>query len=274
MRRLALGLAVVALLLAFLALRFPYDRVLPPLLAAARSATGANVVIGELGVGFGGGGPELVASAVSLAWPGSLPLAFDEVRLRPAWSPAWLTGRPLWHVAAEGESGAFSGVLGRDRLEGTWSEVDTERIPWTLLGALQPMHGRVSGSADLRASEGAWLGSARIVGREGSIDLPGLPVAIPYEALDAALDLGAEQITLASADLRGPMVSARASGTATAAGPELASWPLDLDVQIESIDPALRGYLGPLGIPVGRDGRASLRVTGSLAAPYLGGPAR
>jgi hypothetical protein len=49
------------------------------------------------------------------------------------------------------------------------------------------------------------------------------------------------------------------------------AWPIDLSVEIESVDPALRGYLGPLGIPEDGQGRARLRITGSLAAPYLAG---
>jgi hypothetical protein len=42
-------------------------------------------------------------------------------------------------------------------------------------------------------------------------------------------------------------------------------------VEIEKVDPALIGYLGPLGIPVDGDGKAKVRVTGTLAAPYLSG---
>jgi hypothetical protein len=67
------------------------------------------------------------------------------------------------------------------------------------------------------------------------------------------------------------MVSARFAGTATATADAFSSWPLDLEVEIEAVDPALRGYLAPLGIPVDPQGRASLQVTGSLSAPFLSG---
>jgi type II secretion system protein N len=260
---------VLGLVLVFLAVRFPYERLLPAALAAARAATGAEVVASDLGLGLGLGGPHLRARDVRARWPGAQELAFDTVRLRPAWSPSWLAGRPAWHVAAEGAAGAWQGTLGIDRLAGAWRDVESDALPWILLGSLAPLHGRVSGELDLARSDGAWRGSARLSGADGSVDLPGLPVAIPFVALEAALAVAPEQVTLASGRLEGPLVTARAGGTLAAAGGAFATWPIDLQVEIESIDPALRGYLGPLGIPVAADGRAQVRIGGTLAAPFL-----
>jgi hypothetical protein len=101
-----------------------------------------------------------------------------------------------------------------------------------------------------------------------------LPVAIPYVALEAELDVAPELITLSAGRIEGPLVTASIGGTASAGPGSFSAWPLDLAVEIEQVDPALRGYLGPLGIPVDSDGRAQVRVTGTLAAPYLSGLGR
>jgi len=273
MRRGALVVAIAVLLLVFLAARFPYGRLLPPLLSAARAATGAEIEVAELGLGLGFAGPRVVASGVRVRWPGAPELILDAVRVRPAWSLAWLAGTPVWHVDAEGAPGAWNGVIAADRVAGAWSEVDTDALPWELLGSMAPLHGRLSGEVALSRSNGAWEGSALLTGNEGSVDLPGLPVAIPFVALAAELEVAPALVTLAAGRIEGPLVTANVGGTASAAEGALAAWPLDLQVEIEQVDPALRGYLGPLGIQVDGEGRANLRVTGTLAAPYLTGAA-
>jgi type II secretion system protein N len=270
------GLAIAAaalLLLVFAAARFPYARLLPPLLDSARAATGAEIDVADLGLGLGLAGPHVVASGVRVRWPAAPELSFDAVRVRPAWSFAWLSGTPLWHVDASGAPGSFRGSVAPGRVAGEWREVDTAALPWALLGALAPLQGRVSGEVDLAQSEGAWQGTAEITGSGGSVDLPGLPVAIPFVALAAHLEVSPALVTLSSGRIEGPLVTANVGGTATAAGGAFSAWPLDLAVEIESVDPALRGYLGPLGIPVEGNGRAKVRVTGTLAAPYLTGVA-
>jgi type II secretion system protein N len=260
------------LLLVFAAARFPYARLLPPVLDAARAATGAEIEVAELGLGLGLAGPHVVANGVRVHWPAAPELRFEAVRVRPAWSFSWLSGTPLWHVDAAGAPGAFSGEVSPGRVAGEWTEVDTTALPWVLLGALAPLSGRVSGEVDLAHTDGAWQGTAELAGREGSVDLPGLPVAIPFEAIEARLEVSPALLRLASGRIEGPLVTANVGGTATPEnGGSFSAWPLDLEVDIESVDPALRGYLAPLGIPVEGGGRAKVRVTGTLAAPYLSG---
>jgi len=183
-------LAAAALLGVLIAARFPYQRLLGPLLAGASAATGAQIEVGEVGLSLGWSGPRLVARDLRLSWPGAAALSLAAVRVRPAWSPAWLSGVPLWHVEATGDPGTFRGVVASDRVAGQWSAIDVDALPWILLGSTPPLHGRVSGEADLARQDGAWRGSAKLQGAGGSVDLPGLPVAIPFEALEAHLDLG------------------------------------------------------------------------------------
>jgi hypothetical protein len=272
MRRGALIAGVALLLLVFLAARFPYRRLLPPLLAAASGATGAEIHVMDLGLGLGLGGPHVVAHDVRLRWPAAPEIQLSAVRVRPAWSLAWLGGQPVWHVAAEGPPGAFDGVVAADRIDGAWQELDPDALPWVLFGTTAPLLGRLSGEVALARGDHAWQGSARVVGGEGSVDLPGRPVAIPFVAVQAELGVAPDRITLASGRIEGPLVTATVAGSASPSGGGFAAWPLDLDVLIESVDPALRGYLGPLGIPVDGQGQAQVRVTGTLAAPYLAPP--
>lgn len=270
-RSAALVWAALLLVALLVVARFPYRRLLPPLLEAASAATGAAIGVGDIGLGLGLAGPRLEAEQLSLAWPGGRVLHLATLHVRPAWSLDWLSGSPRWHVEASGEAGDWAGVVAPDRLSGEWSEVDMDALPWVLLGSAAPLHGRVSGELDLARANGAWHGSARLVGSGGSVDLPGLPVAIPYEALHAELALTPEAVALSAGRIEGPLVTASVAGTARAEGASYASWPLALDVEIEQVDPALRSYLSPLGIPVGPDGRARLAVSGSLGAPYLSG---
>jgi type II secretion system protein N len=270
-RRIFAAAGIGVLLLVFLVARFPWQRLLPPLLEVAHAATGAEVRVDALRVGFGATGPRLVARGVSLRWPGNQPLALDAVALRPAWSLGWLRGRPLWHVEASGPPGAWAGAVAPDRVAGRLDEVDVGALPWALLGSSAPLQGRMSGTVDLTRTDGAWQGSAQLSGAPGSVDLGGLPVAIPYEELVARVDVAPDRVSLPEARLVGPLVTASFTGSASAAGASFASWPIDLQVQIERIDPALGGYLGPLGIPLDRQGQARVHVTGSLAAPFLSG---
>lgn len=265
--------AALLLLGVLIAARFPYQRLLPPLLSAARAATGAQIEVGELGLSLGWSGPGLVARDLRLSWPGAESLELAAVRVRPAWSLAWLSGTPLWHVDATGDAGTFQGLVAAGRVDGRWDAVDMDALPWALLQSTPPLHGRLSGAANLVREQGVWLGSAELRGDGGSVDLPGLPVAIPFEALEAKLEVLPEQITLSKGHIRGPLVTASVAGTASASGDAFSSWPLALEVEIEALDPKLSEYLPPLGIPVS-DGRAEVRVTGSLGAPYIGTPVR
>jgi hypothetical protein len=181
--------SALALLVALIAARFPYERLLPPLLAAAGAATGAQIEVGEVGLSLGWSGPRMKAQDLRLSWPSTGALSLAAVHVRPAWSLAWLTGAPLWHVEASGDPGAWKGVVASDRIAGEWSAVDMDALPWVLLGSGTPLHGRISGELDLVRKHRVWLGSAKLRGEGGSVDLPGLPVAIPFEALQADLDV-------------------------------------------------------------------------------------
>ncbi len=269
--RLLLGLGIAGLFTVFVVARFPYERLRPVAQEAASAALGARVEIARLGLGLGWGGPEATAHELRVEWPGSAPLRLERVGVRPAWALAWLRGQPRWHIAATGAPGRFGGQVAPDRIEGEFRDVDVAALPWATFGSTPPLVGRVSGRLDLSLSQedGRWDGFADVVGENGSVDFAGLPVAIPYQSLAARVELAPQQLALSAARLAGPLITARFAGAATPGSGAPASWPLELQVDIEDVDPALRSHLAPLGIRLDREGHASLRVTGTLAAPVV-----
>jgi len=269
-----LGLAIGGVLLVFVIARFPFDRLAPAAAAAAAQALGAEVTIAGLGVGLGRGGPEAVLERVLLRWPGDPPLQLDHLGVRPAWSLAWLEGQPRWRLASQGAVGVFQGELGHDRLDAELHEFDIAALPWGRIGGAPPIHGRLSGRLDLELGDSGWVGTAALTGGEGSVDHPALPVAIPYERLDLQVVLDPEAVALPAARLEGPLVTATFAGRAVASAPDPARWPLTLHVEIERVDPALRSYLGPLGIRLDPKGHGTLEVTGTLSAPIVTQPGR
>jgi type II secretion system protein N len=268
-RPLLVAFGIAVLFVGFVVARFPYERLLPAAEAAASNALGARVEIGRLGIGLGWGGPEAVGEALHLRWPGGDALRIERVGARPAWTLAWLGGRPRWYVTAAGPPGRFAGEVAPDRVDGAFEEVEVTALPWATFGGTPPLRGRLSGAADLTHEDGAWQGFADVTGENGTIDYAGLPVAIPYEHLAARIELSPGELALPAARLEGPLVTARFSGAATPGPGEPARWPLELRVEVERVDPALRSYLAPLGIRLDRQGQASLRVSGTLAAPIV-----
>lgn len=107
-------------------------------------------------------------------------------------------------------------------------------------------------------------GEVQITGRDGSLQPPGSPLAIPYESLASALrldELGTLHVD--SFSLQGPMVSATAQGEVAAgfAGP--ATGAISIDAEIAHFDPALQPALAAYGIALDASGAGRVQVTGT-----------
>jgi type II secretion system protein N len=270
------GLPLAALLLIgfFVFLGFPWERVREAVERAASGASGARVAFAELSPGLSLGGPVLVARGVSIdARAGSAAWKLDEVRLRPAWSLAWLRGHPAVSADVRAPEGRLAGVfrIGPEPgFDGRVEDVALARLP---LGDAVPelaLDGLASADVDLRAGGGAGPeGHVKLEVRDGSIALPGMPMALPFESLDADVELGGELLArLSDVSFQGPMLALVGSGTIGAAA-SAADAPLDLQIQIEAREPAARPVLESLGIRLGRDGKGSARIGGSLGAPQV-----
>jgi hypothetical protein len=104
---------------------------------------------------------------------------------------------------------------------------------------------------------------------DGSIGLPGLPLALPFQTLDAVAHLGGEaRLRLEYVALGGPMLSANGEAL-LASAPVFAAAPLTATLHIEVHEAGVRPTLRNLGIRLDAEGRADVRLGGTLAAPTV-----
>jgi type II secretion system protein N len=265
----AAGLGALALLvvLGVAVAFFPFDRLAPMLAARLERETGAETHIESLAVRFGLRGPELSARGVTLRWASGEALALDALALRAARPSAWLRGVPTAHVALEAPFGAFAGELSQRTLRGAFARFDFAQLPPAWFGeGGAPLAGAVDARVDFARSSAPWSGTISVEGGDGSLALPGAPVAIPYERLDASARLDdAGTLHLDSLELAGPMLVARARGTVAGGPLGPASGAIAIDADIERIDPALLPALAQYGIALDVNGAGQISVTGTAA---------
>ncbi|HEY8119898.1 MAG TPA: hypothetical protein VII78_01165 [Myxococcota bacterium] len=267
--RLLGALARVALLLLLVLLAavafFPFERIAPALGARIERETRVATTIGGLGAHWTWRGPELEATGIALRWPTGETLALDDVRVRAARPSAWLRGVPCAHVTAHATFGSFSGVISREVFRGDFERFDFAQLPAAWFGeGGSPLAGAVDAQVDLERVAQQWSGGVTVAGDEGSLALPGAPVAIPYEKLSAAARLDeVGTLHLDSLALAGPMVAARAKGRIVAgyAGP--ATGAIAIQAEIERMDPALLPALSEYGVVLDPDGAGRLTISGT-----------
>ena len=278
LRALGFALLALALVLAVSVALFPFERLAPALSAQLSRQTGVDVQLGELEAGFGARGPSLAARDVALRWPTGAQLRLDSLRVRPVRPLAWLRGAPTAHVSLAAAFGSFDGEVSRERVAGEFTRFDLALLPQAWFGeAGAPLAGALDAQLDLAladaASEGgsaAWAGTLRLAGGEGSLALPGSPLAIPYERLDVDARLVEDgTIHLDALGLAGPMLVARASGAIAGSPAGPGSGEVAIDAQLERTDPLLLPAFAQYGIALDANGAGRVRVTGSAGAIQL-----
>src|SRR5262245_35605761 len=187
-----IGLGCVALTAGFVLWRLPYDRAAAPLAAALGRATALEIEIEALAPRLSWLGPGLEARGVRAAAPNGVALRIEALRLRPAWSLAWLRLRPVLWLAADlaGGRGAGELALSPASVSGLVTGADLAALP---LGALWPgaaLRGRLDATLALRAEPHGAAGAIALDARDGSAALPTLPVPLPFDTLTARLELG------------------------------------------------------------------------------------
>ena len=270
--RIGVPLAFVLLTGFFVLLGFPYDAARDALALRLSRATGARVSIAELGAGLSRAGPVLVARGASATLPDGSVWSLESARLRPAWSLAWLRGSPALAVDLVSPDGRLRGTaFGGDEpgFAGRAEDVLLSRLP---LGALMPdlaLDGRAAADIDLRHSEDGPRGRLELRAAEGSLAVPGLPVALPYATLESRLELGGEQrLRVERLSLDGPMLAAEVEGS-VGASPALASAPLDLRVRVEVREAGVRGMVQDWGVRLDREGKGEAHIAGSVGDPEV-----
>lgn len=272
LQRIGIPIGAALLTLVFVALGFPYDRLRDLAASAAGRALGTQVRIGALGPTLTSFGPGLRLTAVEVVLSGGRRVALESVRIRPAWSLGWLRGSPAFFVdvvAAEGHAVGTVSLGGQPGFDGTLADVDLAALALGDVLAGISLDGVASGDVDLHHTAAGPRGRVDLTASGGSVALPGLPMALPFETLsakaratDAAIAEGLE------IDLRGPMLTAQVTGT-IAQSALVANASLDLQAAVTVVDPSLRPMLGATGLRLAQDGSARMRVSGTVARPLV-----
>jgi len=265
------SLACVALTLCFLALGFPYDQLAERLASELESGTGLRVRYASVDPYVSLRGPGLEARDAVLEAPQAAPLAFERMRLRPAWSLAWLRLTPAFHLDGTGPAGSLAGVVtlgSRAGFEGDLAGVDLNQLPVRALWPGATLSGTLDARVAVHRGNPLPEGEIELAAREGNLAAPGLGLAIPFDELTGKLDLGdGAYVRVRSLRSSSPLFSADADGE-IAAAPSFAEAPLDLRVQIQA-DPRFGPLLRRLGLGSAEDGRTNLRLQGTASAPQV-----
>ncbi len=250
---------------------FPYDRLGEFIEAKARRETPILLVIRSIEPSLALGGPGLKAQGVRAWGPGDMELVFDTVRLHPAWSLSWFRGAPAIHTHLAGPFGEAEGTVtlnGSGAWVGRLRQIDLAALP---LGEVWPgaaLEGSADASIDLRLGESGPEGTITFEARDGSVMIPGIPVAVPFDQLIGDLVLGGQAIaTVNSLELLGPLLGGELTGTVGHAR-RLESAPLSLRIVLRT-ESASTYLLESAGMRVSRDGSTRVRITGTIADPRV-----
>lgn len=243
---------------------FPFERLAPVVVARIERETRARASLDRLSLGFSWRGPHATFEGLALLWPDGSALALDTLRVAPALSLAWLRGAPAARITSAAAFGAFDGVASLAHISGELRGLNLAKLPAAWLGGSAPIEGTLDAQVDATHVAEQWGGEAKFSSANGVFALPGMPVEIPYESLRGRARLDAVgNLSLDSVSLRGPLVSAVASGSVAAgyAGP--ATGALDLTIDVERIDPALAPMLAEYGLPLSASGAGRIHVGGT-----------
>lgn len=267
-----LTLACLALIAVFTLMQFPWDRFRPWLVSEITRASGADVELGELHLGFSLRGPVADLMGLQMSWPGQPVILLDMARVGPAFSTTWFQGEPALAIDVSIAGGTIDGTvwpLGALAFDGSFDEIDTTALPLPAGFDPPPVDGVVSGEADLAQVAGRWAGEFEVTGANGSVAMPGVALAIPFDDLLVAATLGEDgSITILEARLDGPMASFDAEGSVGASA-RLELAPLDLRVQLRGVQPALAQPLRSQGIRLDGAGTAQVTVQGTPSQPLI-----
>jgi type II secretion system protein N len=216
-------------------------------------------------------GPGLAAQDLRVRRSDGNVLRIDHLRVRPAWSLAWLMARPALYLELDTPQGQVAGVAvlrGPQRFTGELREVDLDELlgPGALAGAR--FEGRASFDVDVALEDQGLSGPVRITARDGSLSHPQLPMAVPYEELHGELALGGDSyLEINSFELKSPLGTGTLTGKVGRA-PDPRQAPLDLELAVQ-VAQNIRSSLATQGVRVGRDGQLHYKISGTASAPVI-----
>ena len=272
LQRIGIPVGAVLLTLFFVAAGFPYDRVRDLVAAKAGQALRAQVRMASLGPSFSLLGPGVHVTGLDATLADGQRITLEQATLRPAWSTSWLRGRPALHVDLQGVQGRAVGTLtlgSEPGFDGDLVGVDLSKLPLESALSGLSLDGIASGEIDVKRTEAGPRGRFDLQAKGGSVALPGVPVALPFETLEAKAKLTDQFLAEGVAvELTGPMLTAQISGNVGQAPLPMAA-PLDLQLRVKVVDPSLQPMLAGTGLRFGPDGSADMKLTGTAGRPLL-----
>ncbi len=266
-----IALAGAALIAGFIVAGFPYDRLGEYIEAQVQRATGVALAIGTLEPSLGFAGLGLRANDLTLSWPEGERLALDTARLRPAWSLSWLRGVPAIRAQLAGPLGEADGTLtfnGFGAWNGDFYDLDLAGLPIKSVWPDAALEGSAKAFVDLRMGDAGLDGRVKFEAHDGTVVLPTLPMALPYDGLSGDIEFGGDVLaTVNFLDLAGPLLSAEVTGTVGHA-PVVANAPLSLRVVVRA-QPGVRPLLESVGLRVKSDGSARITISGTTSNPVV-----
>ncbi|MEN8183581.1 MAG: type II secretion system protein GspN [Myxococcota bacterium] len=263
-----LALGLIAL---FVGILFPYGRYGSSLARGLGSQLGADVQVGEMGPALSWGGPVLRASEVVVRLGDGRRLDVAELRVRPALSASWLRLDPALRVWAESSAGVVNGTLWlgeSSAFQGRVADLDLETLGAESLAEGLALRGRADLEIDLQTASEGLLGRISLDARDGSLAFPPYGLPVPFTEARARIELDpASGVRIESFEVEDPGLSFTAQGT-LGNRPSLEHGRLDVEGQVEVRNPGLRAVLAG-GLPLDGQGRAPLRLQGTLARPLL-----
>ncbi|MFO0687708.1 MAG: type II secretion system protein GspN [Myxococcota bacterium] len=269
----------IALVLVFVAILFPWQAVARRLAFEIGAASGARVTLEDLAPAWTARGPVLRARNVVIEHPSVRLLRVADLEVAPRFGTSWLGGKPRLRIFADSDLGVVDGVLvlgAAPAFDGRVERVTIERLPLRLSAAGVRVAGELSAEADVALDPAGTLhGKVAFESPRLAIEAMLLPKPLAFTSATgslAILETGATRIE--NVKLEGEQVRGTLSGEIGLVHRSQPP-PLDLRADVEVVDPELRALAQAARLPIPPDGRASLEIRGTAAAPMLlpaGGP--
>lgn len=266
-------MAASLLFLLFIVLLFPWDSLARRITHEIAAASGSRVSIRELVPTLSARGPVLAAYDLVIEHPAVERVRVSTLEIAPRWSTSWFGAEPTLRFWADTELALIDGVLRLGEspsFVGQVSRVEIESLPLRLEGSGVGLFGEVAAHANVALDpRGTLTGRVDFESPELLIQTDQLPLAVPFTRATGVIEMlpsGATRIE--SIELDGPVIKGRMSGEIAMAH-RSQSPPIDLEAHLQVVEPELRRMAPGAGVPMSPDGKASLRLRGTLDAPQI-----
>ncbi len=267
----ATPLIAIVLVVVFVFLGFPYSKFIPFASQALGRMSGSEIRIGEIQPRLTLGGPGFSVHDVSMAAEGQDPIGFDRLKIRPAWSTAWLRAEPAFAVDMASPLVVADGTITLGEgpgFDGAISILDLALIPMSSNSPFA-LTGAVSVKGHLKMIGGQPSGAVDIKATSGSATHRSIPVPLEYEAIEGRIEMGDDPwLRLKDLRMEGPLFSGIADGFVSRPEANLPA-PLDIGIKVEVKNAPFQMVLSGLGINLDAGGRASFKLGGTVQNPDI-----